>query len=223
MAEKKSIVKGQDRKPIDILKYDNIPVEKRAWLTKEGYFDLEALNRTVIKFFSEYKYSGKWQSNMQLKNLPQGKEGEFEFEAKRNADPYHKYIFNVKFIIMHMKTVTVEKNGKKVPMNHGWIHIIFDCYFEKNWGTERPVSSFKFKHNKEIKDGEIEYSSEPVLSGSSYEKKPMFSKAPFSQFLKYLYDRYVIKRQTLSHFGKLRIEVQELSNRLKKSLDMEYV
>jgi len=83
------------------------------WLTEEGYF------------VQEKKYVEKVK--------PGGKEIEVEWEADRKISDYFKFRIKVRFLILGMKEVEVEQDGKKIKMNKGEMNIFVTAILLKDY------------------------------------------------------------------------------------------
>mgnify|MGYP005644995711 CR=1 FL=1 len=83
------------------------------WIISEGY-DL-----------TEKKYSEKVAGD--------AKEIEIEWEAFRKISDYFQFRIKIRWMILGMKDVEVQREGKKVKMNSGTLEVSFTAVIEKDY------------------------------------------------------------------------------------------
>ena len=118
-----------------------------SWLVDKGYFVVE-------KVYSE-------------KVTPVGKEVEIEWEASRKISDYFRFVLKVKWRILGMKDVEVEKDGAKVGMNKGQPEIkvaaVLEKDYEGRWETSAFLKFLRGWYDKFIIRGRIELYEEKIF------------------------------------------------------------
>ena len=101
-------------------------------LDYSGLFDLNGLYRMVDSWFYEKSYD-KWELKNFEQVLPGGKDIEIEMIPWRKITAYFKLIMRVRMKFTKVKDAEIEKEGVKIGINNGNIHIIFDAYLESDY------------------------------------------------------------------------------------------
>ena len=108
---------------------DNVFTSK---IKQSGIFDFKEFYRFAYEWLdgegydvSEDKYSEKVS--------PQGKEIEIDWTAKRKISDYFRFVGKIKWRILGMKDVEVQKNGEKLKMNKGTAEIKAKGVLEKDY------------------------------------------------------------------------------------------
>lgn len=111
------------------------------WLVDKGYWVVE-------KLYSEKIY-------------PTGKEVEIEWQATKKISDYFRNNLNIKWRILGMTEVEVEKDGKKLKMNKGEPEIRMQATLEKDYENrweDKPFFKFlRGMYDRYIIRGRIEY------------------------------------------------------------------
>jgi len=112
MVEKDTIFKGKVKQR-GIFNFKDIYNFLYDWLRDEGY-DVYEKNYTE-------KVSGD------------SKQVEIRWEAEREISDYFRFQIKASWIILGMKSVEVEKEGKKIKMDSGYLEIKFEAVLLKDY------------------------------------------------------------------------------------------
>jgi hypothetical protein len=120
-----------------------------------------------------------------------GRTVESNWVAERKITDYVKFNVKVDVWLRDMTDVAMEKDGKKIKMNRGRIEFIFNADMEKNYADKYGESKFD-EH-----------------------------KGTFSNFLKEIYEKYIIKSKLSGFEDKLYNEVVDLADSINAGLEQE--
>jgi len=101
-ADKINIASGLKLKWSGVIDLGDFYTKLKLWFDREGYGD-------EFKSFKEVKYVQRMK--------PNGKEIDIKWIAERDKSDYFSNSISITFMIMGIKDVEVQKNGKKVKMN----------------------------------------------------------------------------------------------------------
>ena len=109
----------------------NIVVDKLR-LTYEGLFSVSDLYRFIDEWFEQKSYDKREKKNIESVS-EEGKYIEIELEPWKKVTDYSKNIIKLRMIFEHITEVEVEKDGKKITLNKGKVHMVFDGYLETDY------------------------------------------------------------------------------------------
>ncbi len=124
MVEKDLIYKGKIKQG-GIFHFKDFYAFAYDWIISEDY-DL-----------TEKKYSEKVTGD--------AKQIEIIWEAYKKVSDYFRFVLKMRWLILGMKDVEVQREGKKVKMNSGSIEITFQAILEKDYESrweDKPVWKF---------------------------------------------------------------------------------
>ena len=159
-------------------KQKRITVYKDTQLTVRGVFDVFRIREEVARSIWERKYF-MFERGNSVREFPDGKELEMDFNAFKKVDDYVKFIITIKFLIL--KYNEVEVDGK--VMGSGVAIISFTSEMEKDW-------------------------------------KNRFRMEGFKNFLREVYEKYVIPDKLLRREKELWEETTAIMNAAKNVLEM---
>ncbi|MBW3003978.1 hypothetical protein KY328_05825 [Candidatus Woesearchaeota archaeon] len=98
-------------------------------LEYNGLFDTNELYRLIDGYLSEKKYDKFEKRNIE-QVTPSGKHIELELNPWKTVTDYTKLWMKITILMTNVKEVEVEKDGIKIKLNQGNVHIVFDGYVE---------------------------------------------------------------------------------------------
>ena len=98
-------------------------------LEYNGLFDCNELYRLIDAYLAEKKYDKFEKRNIE-QVTPSGKHIELELNPWKTVTDYTKLWMKITILMTNVKEVEVEKDGVKVKLNQGNVHIVFDGYVE---------------------------------------------------------------------------------------------
>ncbi|MFH1500368.1 MAG: hypothetical protein ABIE22_00280 [archaeon] len=102
------------------------------------------------------------------KIMPEGKEVEIEWEAKRKISDYFRFILKLKWRVVKLVEVEVEENGKRKKMNKADLEIKISATIEKDYEhrwQNNPFTKFmRGLYDKFIIRGRIEMYEDKIFS-----------------------------------------------------------
>ena len=101
-------------------------------LDYEGLFSVEELYKLVDTWFREKGYDKRERKNTE-KIAADSKYIELWLEPWKKITDYAKNVISLRIQISDLKEVEVEKDGIKVKLNQGKIHMVFDSFFETDY------------------------------------------------------------------------------------------
>src|SRR3989338_2725986 len=107
-------------------------VVNKLRLTYEGLFSVSDFYRFIDEWFEQKSYDKREKKNIETVN-EDGKYIEIELEPWKKVSDYAKNVIHVRIIFDHITEVEVEKEGKKVTLNKGKVHIVIDAYLETDY------------------------------------------------------------------------------------------
>jgi hypothetical protein len=117
MSIKHPIAKGLKIKWKGIFDWEKLYKLMKRWLDFEGYGN-------ELENFKEKKYKERIQAG--------GKLLEIVWEGTKKVSSYYNFVIEVTFLIIGMKEVEVELEGRRVKMNKGEIEMRFNAYVLSN-------------------------------------------------------------------------------------------
>jgi len=115
-------------------KKNPVKVLENYLIKKIGTFNFEDVLSAVRDWCNTYHYDFIEKKRSE-KGTATGKEIYSEFSGSRDVSWYARYHFKVVIWLRNLKTITVEKDGKKINSNHGHIEINIDTKMEKNYNN----------------------------------------------------------------------------------------
>ena len=117
---------------------------KQELIRKDGIFDYPGLYAYIMDWFNIEGYIPVEQEYGE-KDKPGGKKVLILLRPYKKISDYFKFIIEIDLIILDMKKVDVEQDGKKVKMNKGEMTIrirgVLEKDYEKRW-EDRPFAKF---------------------------------------------------------------------------------
>ena len=110
-------------------------VVDKLTLTYEGLFSVKELYKVIDSWLAEKSYDKRENKNYEVVN-PDGKYIELELEPWKKITTYAKNVFFIRIYCMNVKDVEIEKDGVKMKLNQGKVHIVFDAYLETDYENE---------------------------------------------------------------------------------------
>ena len=105
-------------------------------LSYEGFFNFKEVFRTM-DFWIRDKFYDKREHRYEEFKTPEGKQIELEFKPWKKVTDYYKIQIKIEMFVKGLRDVVIERNGKKVPMQHGSINIKLSGYlivdYEHYW------------------------------------------------------------------------------------------
>ena len=101
-------------------------------LQYEGLFSVIDLYTMIDEYFEEKGYDKREKKNIE-RVTPEGKFIEIELEPYKKITDYAKSTIKVRLQMKDIKEVVVEKDGVKVKLNQGSIHLVFSCFLETDY------------------------------------------------------------------------------------------
>jgi hypothetical protein len=98
-------------------------------LTYSGLFDVNELYSLIDGFLKEKGFDKFERKNIQ-QVTPSGKHIELELRPWKTVSDYVKTHMKITLYLTNVKDVEVEKDGVKVKLNQGNVHIVLDGYIE---------------------------------------------------------------------------------------------
>ena len=113
-----------------------------------GLFDVNELCRMIDGYLKEKGYN-KFEARNIEQVTPSGKHIELELRPWKTVTDYAKIWMKITILITGCKEVEVEKEGVKVRLNQGNVHIVFDGYVETDkenkWENQETLDSFSYR------------------------------------------------------------------------------
>ncbi|MBD3310504.1 hypothetical protein GF351_04750 [Candidatus Woesearchaeota archaeon] len=101
-------------------------------ITYEGLFDVKEFYKFIDVWFREKGYDKKDVKNIE-KVTPEGKYIELELEPWKKITDYAKNVIKLRIFMTDIKEVEVEQDNKKVKLNQGKVHMVFDAFLETDY------------------------------------------------------------------------------------------
>lgn len=101
-------------------------------LNYSGLFNLGDMFRTIDAWFYEKGYDRHEKKNEE-QILPSGRFVEIELRPWKKTTDYAKNEIRLRIFVKDMKDVEVEKDGVKLRLQQGDIHMIFDAFLETDY------------------------------------------------------------------------------------------
>ncbi len=107
----------------------------------EGLFNVGDLHKHIDEYFEEKGYDKGEDKNAEIVNDSGERYIEVIFRPWKKITDYARVEFDVRLTIEHMKDVEVEKNGIKILIQHGKVHIEFNVTvstdYEDRWSDTK--------------------------------------------------------------------------------------
>jgi hypothetical protein len=134
---------------------------------KSAIFDFGELYGFIYTWFIDEDY--KFQEDQYSEKVtPKGKEVEIDWTAKKKISDYFRFAFKIKWRILGLKDVEVEKDGAKVKMNKGSLEIkitaVLEKDYENNWEKSPFLKFLRNIYNKYVIRGRIDLYEEKIYS-----------------------------------------------------------
>lgn len=114
---------------------------KEERLQYEGLFNVNDLHKHIDEYFEEKGYDKGEDKNAEIVNDTGERYIEVIFRPWKKITDYARVSFDVRLTIEHMKDVEVEKNGIKIIVQHGKIHLEFNVIvttdYEDRWADTK--------------------------------------------------------------------------------------
>lgn len=131
-----------------------------------GIWDFKETYRFVYDWFIDKGYKIK-EKGYSEKIKPDGKEIEIKWEAKRKISDYFRFVIKADWLILKMVEVEVEKEGKKIKMNKGYIELKFTAILEKDyehrWENNAFIKFLRGVYDRYIIRGRIDKYEDEIL------------------------------------------------------------
>lgn len=105
-------------------------------LTYEGLFSARELYNLITEWLEDRRYDKNEKKNYEAVEA-NGRYTEIWMEPWKTLTEYSKRFMRIRLIMSDVKDVEVDKDGVKVQMNQGKVHIVFDAWmqtdFENRW------------------------------------------------------------------------------------------
>ncbi|HLD43549.1 MAG TPA: hypothetical protein VJB08_06225 [Candidatus Nanoarchaeia archaeon] len=101
-------------------------------LTYEGLFVATDLYQMIDNWFRQKAYDKRENKNIE-KVTPDGKYIEIELEPWKKITDYARIVIKIRLIMNDVKEIEMEKDGLKVRMNQGKVHVVMDSYLETDY------------------------------------------------------------------------------------------
>ncbi len=101
-------------------------------LNYSGLFEFHEMFKLIDGWFYEKGYD-KLEKKNEEQTTPSGRVVEIELRPWKKTTDYAKNEIRVRIFIKEMKDVTVERDGKKMKVQQGDIHMIFDAFLESDY------------------------------------------------------------------------------------------
>ena len=101
-------------------------------LDYEGLFSVPELYKLIDELFEEKNYDKKEIRNIERVSA-EGKYIELEILPWKKCSDYTKNEIRMRIIMSEIKDVEIEKDGAKVKLNQGKLHIVFDGYLTSDY------------------------------------------------------------------------------------------
>ena len=108
---------------------------------QDGIFDFKKMYNFAYDFLKDKSYDVS-ETSYSEKITPDGKEIEVKWEMEKKVNDYIKYFGKVKMSLKGLKSVEVQKNGRKEDSNKGKIKITVFGEIEKDYKKEWEGSFF---------------------------------------------------------------------------------
>lgn len=116
-AEAFTVSKGLKMKWKGIFDFTDLYKKMKFWLDFQGYGDEKSV-------FKEEKYIERIKGD--AKNL------EIKWRGEKKVSDYFSFVISLTFLVLGMKEIEVESEGRKLPMNKGEVEIKFTAELIKN-------------------------------------------------------------------------------------------
>ena len=117
MPIKHYIIKGTKMKWKGVFDFDKLYKVIKRWMDFEGYGD-------EMDGFNEKKYKERIQAGG-------AKMYEIVWEGKKEVSSYFTFVMEITFLLLGVKEIEVEMDGKRVKMNKGEVEMRFNTYVIK--------------------------------------------------------------------------------------------
>ncbi|MBS3176925.1 hypothetical protein J4457_06855 [Candidatus Woesearchaeota archaeon] len=107
-------------------------VVEKMHLEYEGLFSVAELYKFINEWLEDKGYDKREKKNIEAVH-PEGKSIEIEVEPWKKVTDYAKNVIKLKMAFEEVKEVEIEKEGAKVKLNQGKVHITFDGYLETDY------------------------------------------------------------------------------------------
>ncbi len=136
----------------------------------EGVFNYKEFYKFCYDWLTENTIFQLFEDEYSEKIKQEGKEIDINWTAVRKMTDYFKYEIKIKFKILHMVEVEVEKNGVKIKLNKGQLKITVKGNLIRDWQGKFERSAYR-KFLREIYDkwiipGRIEQLEDKLVSNS---------------------------------------------------------
>jgi len=118
MPIKHYIIKGTKMKWKGVFDFDKLYKVIKRWMDFEGYGD-------EMDGFNEKKYKERIQAGG-------AKMYEIVWEGKKEVSSYFTFVMEITFLLLGVKEIEVEMDGKRVKMNKGEVEMRFNTYVISN-------------------------------------------------------------------------------------------
>ncbi|MBS3127783.1 hypothetical protein J4410_01440 [Candidatus Woesearchaeota archaeon] len=106
---------------------ERVVVVDKLRLTYEGLFSVSELYRFIDEYFEDKGYDKREKKN--IENVtPTGKYIEIEVEPWKKVTDHAMNVIRLRMIFENIKEVEVEKDGRKMVLNQGKAHFLFDAF-----------------------------------------------------------------------------------------------
>lgn len=96
-------------------------------LTYEGLFSIKDLYKMIDEWFRQKNYDKREKNNTESVT-PEGKYIEIELEPWKKVTDYARNVIRLRMIFENITDVEVERDGKKMTLNKGKAHFVFDGF-----------------------------------------------------------------------------------------------
>lgn len=104
-----------------------------------GLFNVLELYSMIDTYFKEKNYD-KVEKRNEERIYPKGKEIELVLQPYRNVTDYYKYVIKLEILMKNVTEVEIEKDKKKIRMNHGDITIVYSAWIQTDFENRSEVN-----------------------------------------------------------------------------------
>lgn len=101
-------------------------------ITYEGLFDAQTLYKIIDEWFEERGYDKREALNTESV-LPESKNIELLLEPWKKITDYAKIVIRLRIQMTNLKEVEIKKDGGKIKLNQGKVHLVFDGILETDY------------------------------------------------------------------------------------------
>ena len=107
-----------------------------------GLFDFKSTYEFMYNWLTDYGFGVIEEKTYNEKIKPEGKEVEIIWNARKKVSDYFRFYLNIRWFIVGMTSVEVEKGGQKFKMNKGISEIKIIGFLEKDYEHRWETSAF---------------------------------------------------------------------------------